>query len=132
MNPHTHSHLAIPALLVLAALHTSTTFAAPPPGHPSPTQAREMLLPEKPPSAADMPNQGKVLSAMDANEFTYIEVERGGKVEWIAAQKMSLTPGSTIRYEDGAVMTNFYSKLLKRTFPSVMFVNDVIVVAQPK
>ncbi len=111
------------ALLTVAAM----AQAAPPPGHPSPAHAREMLRPDKPAKAADLPNQGKVVSAMDANEFTYIEVERGGKIEWIAAQKMPIQTGSTIRYEDGAVMSNFYSKLLKRTFPSVMFVNDVIV-----
>ena len=92
-----------------------------------------MLMPDKPAKAADLPNEGKVLSAMDANEFTYIEVQRkGGGIDWIAAQKMPIKPGSTIRYEEGAVMSNFYSKLLKRTFPSVMFVNDVIVTAEPK
>lgn len=41
---------------------------------------------------------------------------------------MALKPGSTIRHEDGSVMTNFYSKLLKRTFPSVMFVGHIAVV----
>lgn len=119
-------------LLALLMLLGTTAHAAPPPGHPSPAQAREMLLPDKPPKAADLPNAGKVVSAMDANEFTYIEVDRDGRIEWIAAQKMPVKAGSTIRYEAGAVMNNFYSKLLKRTFPSVMFVNDVIVVAEPK
>ncbi len=112
-------------LLVLALSHV-VAFAAPPPGHPSPAQAREILMPDKPPVPADLPNRGKVVSSMDANEFTYIEVARddGGR-EWIAAPKMALKAGSTIRYEDGSVMTNFYSKLLKRAFPSVMFVGQV-------
>ena len=39
--------------------------------------------------------------------------------------------GSTIRYEDGSVMLNFYSKLLKRTFESVMFVGSIVVTAEP-
>lgn len=101
--------------------------AAPPPGHPSPAQAMDLLMPEKSPAPAELPNQGKVISSMDANDFTYIEVERGGAAEWIAAPKMAVRPGSIIRYEDGSVMTNFYSKLLKRTFPSVMFVGHVAV-----
>lgn len=42
---------------------------------------------------------------------------------------MVVKPGSTIRYEDGAVMTNFYSKLLKHTFPQVIFVGYVAVTA---
>jgi hypothetical protein len=115
-------------LLPLFALGiASFVVAAPPPRPPSPAQAADMLMPDKLPAPAELPNQGKVLSSIDANDFTYIEVERAGAVEWIAASKMPLKPGSTIRYEDGSVMTNFYSKLLKRTFPSVMFVGHVAV-----
>ena len=111
-------------------LCVATAVAAPPPGHPSPAEARDILMPDKPPPAAGLPNVGKVLSTMDANEFSYIEVERDGKVEWIAAPKMVLKPGSTIRWEEGAVMNNFFSKLLQRTFPSVMFVGHVAVVPE--
>ena len=89
----------------------------------------DILKPEKAPAPDELPNKGKVISSMDANDFTYIEVERNGAIEWIAAPKMAIRPGSTIRYEEGSVMTNFYSKLLKRTFDSVMFVGHVAVVA---
>ncbi|MBI5107905.1 MAG: hypothetical protein HZA62_04085 [Rhodocyclales bacterium] len=115
-------------LILFAVLASVSVMAAPPPGHPSPEQARDMLMPEKPPVASELPNVGKVLSSIDANDFTYIEVDRAGSKEWIAAPKMALKPGSTIRYEDGSVMSDFYSKLLKRTFPSVMFVGHVAVV----
>jgi hypothetical protein len=111
-------------LILFAALASVSVMAAPPPGHPSPEQARDMLMPE------ELPNKGKVLSSIDANDFTYIEVDRAGSKVWIAAPKMALKPGSTIRYEDGSVMSDFYSKLLKRTFPSVMFVGQVAVVAE--
>lgn len=120
--------------LGLAVFATAAALAAPPPGHPSPAQAREMLLPDKPPRPNELPNEGKVLAATHANEFTYIEVARKGKSpasEWIATQKTEIKVGSTIRYEDGAVMKDFYSKLLKRTFPSVMFVDYVSVTATP-
>lgn len=107
--------------------------AAPPAGHPTPAQARDMLVPDKPPKAADMPNEGKVLDVIHADEFTYVEVAKSGSKEkaWIAIQKTELKVGSRVRYEDGATMTNFYSKLLKRTFPSVMFVDHLAVTAQP-
>ena len=117
-------------LFLLALSATTSTLAGPPPGHPSPAQARDMLMPDKPPAPSELPNQGKVLSAIDANDFTYIEVEHRGAREWIAAPKMAVKPGSMIRYEEGSIMTNFYSKLLQRTFATVMFVGHVAVVGQ--
>ncbi len=74
-----------------------------------------------------------MLDIIHANEFTYVEIARSGSKEkqWIAVQKTELKVGSKVRYEDGATMTNFYSKLLKRTFPSVMFVDHLAVVVQP-
>lgn len=119
--------------LGLAVFATSAALAAPPPGHPSPAQAREMLLPEKPPRPAELPHAGQVVSVLHANEFSYIEVRRDKTkaAEWIATQKTEIKVGSKIRYEDGAVMKDFYSKLLKRNFPSVMFVDYVAVTAAP-
>ena len=117
--------------LALAALIALPAFAAPPTGHPSPAQARDLLLPDKPPGASELPNEGTVLDVIHANEFTYLEVARANGKEWIAVQKMEIRPGTRIRYEDGAVMRDFYSKLLKRTFPSVMFINHLAVTAQP-
>ena len=119
--------LLFPLILLLT---TASAFAAPPTGHPTPAQTMDLLMPDKPPAPSELPNQGKVISSMDANDFTYIEVDRAGAAEWIAAPKMAVKPGSTIRYEEGSVMTDFYSKLLKRTFPSVMFVGHVAVAGQ--
>ncbi|MCK9283780.1 MAG: hypothetical protein M0P39_05805 [Rhodocyclaceae bacterium] len=110
---------------------TLIALAAPPAGHPSPQQVQDMLMPDKAPSARELPHRGKVKQSIDANEFTYIEVVEGKDIRWIAAPKMAVKPGSSIRYEDGSVMTNFYSKLLKRSFESVMFVGHVAVTAAP-
>lgn len=116
-------------IFFLLALSAATaTPAAPPPGHPSPEQARDIPMPDKPPAPSELPNQGKVLTSIDANDFTYIEVEHRGTREWIAAPKIKVKPGNTIRYEEGSVMTNFHSRLLQRTFASVMFVGHVVVV----
>lgn len=117
--------------LALSALIALPAFAGPPTGHPTPAQARDMLLPDKPPSASELPNEGSVVEVIHANEFTYLEVNKGNAKEWIAIQKMEIRPGTRIRYEDGAVMNDFYSKLLKRTFPSVMFINHLAITAQP-
>jgi hypothetical protein len=118
---------SITSLFVVAALAASVCAqAAPPSGHPSPAAAADMMqLPKSAPEA--LPYKGTVVSTIDANEYTYIEVTDGKKTTWLAASKMALKKGSVVRYEDGAVMTNFRSKLLNRTFPSVTFVNSVVV-----
>ena len=119
-----------PLLLGLALGAGALALAAPPPGHPTPAQARDMLLPDQP-SRKDLSNEGRVVSTLDANEFTYIEVSRAGAVEWLAAPLVAIKPGSTIRFEDGSVMSNFHSKLLQRTFSSIRFVGVVRVTATP-
>lgn len=118
---------------LLAAAFALPLYAAPPAGHPTPAQASDLLVPEKPPRAADLPNEGKVLDVIHANEFSYLEIARKGSKEkqWVAIQKSEIKVGSTVRYEDGATMSNFYSKLLKRTFPSVMFVDHLAVTGKP-
>lgn len=120
---------SITALFALAALVASvSTHAAPPPGHPSPAAAADMMKLPKNTTDADLPQKGKVVSTIDANEYTYIEVAQGKDVIWVAAPKgAALKKNSNIRFEDGAVMTNFRSKLLNRTFPSVTFVSRVVV-----
>lgn len=119
---------SISALFALAALAASvSTHAAPPPGHLSPAAAADLMqLPKNTPDEK-LPHKGKVLSTIDANEYTYIEVANGKNTEWLAAPKVTLKKDNVIRYEDGAVMNNFRSKLLNRTFPSVSFVNRVVV-----
>lgn len=117
---------SLTALVALATLSMSAAFAAPPAGHPTPAAAAGMMSPA-PVSDAELTQKGKVLSTTDANEYTYIEVAQGNQTTWLAAQKLALKKGDLIRFDNGAVMTNFYSKLLKRTFPSVMFVNRVVV-----
>ena len=114
--------------LFLAAGLAASALAAPPPGHPSPEAARELLLPNKPPRAAELPNEGSVVSTINANEYTSSQVKRGAQTDWIAAPRQELKPGTLIRFEEGAVMTNFHSKLLQRTFPRIMFVGFVAAV----
>jgi hypothetical protein len=112
----------LPAALLCATL---SAFAAPPPGHPSPADAMRMM---QPPTTQDQPvatHVGEVVSAVDANQYTYIEVNEAGRTHWIAGPRMKLERGDRVRFDDGVMMTNFYSKLLQRTFPAVMFVGNV-------
>lgn len=116
-------------LLIAAAgtIIAGNALAAPPPDHPSPSRALEILAPKTPPAASQLPNQGKVLHAIHANDYTYIEVGGSDGNRWIAASRMDVRPGAVIRYEQGPTMANFYSKVLQRTFPSLMFVGHVAV-----
>jgi hypothetical protein len=113
------------AVLFALAAFAASVHAAPPAGHPSP--AAGTMMPPQAVSDAELTQKGKVVSTIDATEYTYIEVAQGKNTVWLAAPAIALKKGSMIRFEDGAVMTNFRSKLLNRTFPSVMFVNRVVV-----
>ncbi|HYD62544.1 MAG TPA: hypothetical protein VEC35_19460 [Noviherbaspirillum sp.] len=119
------------ALIALAALVAAVSVqAAPsghPAGHPSPAMAADMLKPPKNTPDAQLPLKGKVLSTIDASEYTYIEVSQAKGTLWLAAPKVALKKDAVVRFEDGAVINNFHSKLLNRTFQSVMFVNRVVV-----
>jgi hypothetical protein len=125
-NPSRLIGCEVALILSLTIGANTLAQAAPPPGHPSAEQAIGILIPGKP-DAKDLNQAGEVVSTQDANEFTYVEVKRPDAVEWIAVPLMELKPGSVIRYEEGIVMADFYSKLLKRTFPSVRFVGQIEV-----
>ena len=110
-------------LLLVAA---APAGAEPPPGHPTPEQAAPWLgLPPAGP-AAELSQQGVVLEAIDANQYTYIEVLQGERSRWIAAPRVAVEKGTVIRFDAGRVMTNFYSRKLRRTFETVLFVNRAV------
>ncbi len=68
-----------------------------------------------------------VLSTIDHPQYTYIEVSQNKQTKWLAATRVKVKKGDVIRFDDGMVMTNFHSKSLNRTFPSIAFVNQVSV-----
>lgn len=76
--------------------------------------------------------EGKVVSAINTDMYSYVEVNQGERNLWIAGPKVSLNPGDAIRFPDGMMMQNFHSKQLQRTFPSVMFVQQIVVAGEGK
>jgi hypothetical protein len=112
-----------PLLLALAAVSTAAFAQSLPSGHPTIGAAKEGKgAPEAP-----LPQKAKVLSSIDAAGYTYLEVMQNKKTLWLAGTKVAVKKGDVIRFDDGMVMTNFESKTLKRTFPSVTFVSRVVV-----
>lgn len=89
----------------------------------SPTQQAAMD------AAKNLPKQGKVMEMMHAAGYTYMNVDAGtGKPLWIAASMMRVKPQQTIKWTDAAVMNNFTSKSLHRTFDQILFVSNAKVI----
>lgn len=132
----THSHrtttaptrpvlsLALSLLAALCVISPGTALSAPPPGHPSPGAAMQIMR-HGTEAARGPVHTGVALDAVDANEYTYIEVDEAGTSYWIATARMKVMRGDMVQFEEGVRMEQFHSKLLKRTFPSVMFVGAV-------
>ena len=112
------------SFLLVLAIASAVAVAQPlPSGHPPmPTKSEGKAVPD-----AQLPQKAKVLSSIDAAGYTYLEVSQNKKTLWLAGTKVAVKKGDVIRFDDGMVMTNFNSKALNRTFPSVTFVNRVVV-----
>ena len=120
---------SLTTLLALTVLSTSA-IAATSSGQPSTEHAAgkvQLAAAGAQPAAEQLPHKGKVLSSIDASIYTYVEVSENGKTVWIAAPTVAVKKGDTIRFSDGAVMSNFYSKSLNRTFEKVIFVGKAAV-----
>ena len=112
---------AISALLALTVFSSATVAA----DAPSTKQSAGAMTIA---ASAQMPHKGKVVSSIDASIYTYIEVSEGGKNIWLAAPTVAVKKGDTVGYDDGAVMSNFFSKSLNRTFETVIFVGKAVVI----
>src|SRR5512140_2072708 len=97
---------AIPALLALTVF-SAVAAETPPANHPLGASVTTNI---------QMPHKGKVVSTINAGNYTYIELSEGGKSVWLAALEVAVKKGDAINYNDGPVMTDFYSKSLNRTF----------------
>ena len=66
----------------------------------------------------------KIIEALDASNYTYINVEENGKQFWIAVNQMEVKRGETLYFSKSMEMKNFRSETLNRTFEPVLFVDD--------
>jgi hypothetical protein len=83
------------------------------------------------PSSMAEGNQGNVKQVLQAGGYTYVEVATTGKGDvWVATNKTDAKTGDNVAWKDGAVMTNFKSKILDREFSQVMFVSGLISPSQ--
>lgn len=71
------------------------------------------------------PNVHKVTAeeVIQSSNYTYLRVSDEGKEIWIAISRQEVEKGKSYYYEPSVEMTNFESKELKRTFPTILFVD---------
>lgn len=69
-------------------------------------------------------HQVTALEVIQTNAYSYIRVVENKKDYWVAIDKMEVKEGETYFWSLGGEMNNFTSKELKRTFPTIFFVQD--------
>lgn len=66
-----------------------------------------------------------VQEVLQTSQYTYLHVKEANAEPWLAVQKMQAKVGDTYYYRDGLPMTDFVSKELNRTFPEVLFLDNI-------
>jgi hypothetical protein len=64
---------------------------------------------------------GKVLEVKNVDSYTYLRLSTENGELWAAVMTAKVKKGSSVTIENGVVMSNFFSKSLKKTFPQVLF-----------
>lgn len=64
---------------------------------------------------------GEVLETQDAGGYTYVRLKTAQGETWAAVNQAKLSKGAKISIDNAMAMTNFESKTLKKTFPSILF-----------
>ena len=70
-------------------------------------------------------NNGQVLSVIQVPGYTYVEVRNNGRNLWLAGNPIEIAEGDIVSWTDAAMMRNFESKSLGRTFEELMFVSAI-------
>ena len=71
--------------------------------------------------------RGRVVEAINAATYTYVQVDTGAAKVWAAAPQFSVKPGDTVALGDAMPMPNYHSKTLNRTFEVVYFSGRAMV-----
>jgi len=113
---------------VITAILLSTLFACSESDQSPPEQATTVQKEEttSTQAAVILPrNQGKVVSHVNVPGYSYMEVENNGQRFWVAGNPVQFKQGDIVAWGQAAVMQNFHSKALDRTFESILFVSDI-------
>ncbi len=114
---------SLPLLFALSVFSAAALAASPAAVNPH----AGMQMPSAAAPEAKLAQKGKVRSTIEVPQYTYVEVTQNKKTRWLAVSTVAVKKGDVIRFDDGMQMTNFHSKSLNRTFPSIYFVQRVVV-----
>jgi len=78
-------------------------------------------------STIPLNKKGKVLTVIDAKQFTYFEVQDGAKTIWVASPAIAVKPGNTVSYADAPAMAKYHSSSLNRDFNNIVFTARAVV-----
>jgi len=70
---------------------------------------------------------GTVLETMNTAGYTYVQVDTGKEKIWAAAPEFQVKVGDLVTVPQGALMQNYQSKTLNRTFDQIYFVSGIYV-----
>ena len=70
--------------------------------------------------------KGTVTETISAGGYTYLCLEDGGVKKWAAIRQSPVNVGDEVEVAAGAVMRNFTSKSLGRTFDEIVFSGGII------
>jgi len=68
---------------------------------------------------------------IQAGGYSYLNVIENGRKTWLAVPGMEISKGIKLAYTGGLEMTDFKSKELNRTFPSILFLEGVTLDSNP-
>ena len=111
-------------------LASSVALAGPPPGHPTVEAVADAMQLPRNPNLDHLPNTATVVQAIPSNDYVYVEVKNAEGQFWLAAPATALEPGQPVRFSNGTLMQDFYSKRHNRTFDAVWFVSRVEAIAE--
>lgn len=132
MNKHLMLLLAgLVALLLTAGCKNETPApeqsAAKPAAETPATAPAAQPAAAQPAAAPQAGWTGKVLETMDAAGYTYVQVDTGSEKIWAAAPKFAAKVGDPVVVPQGMAMKDYHSKTLDRDFPTVYFVDAIMV-----
>jgi hypothetical protein len=85
-----------------------------------------------PPLPAQGNIAGKVTQTMDVSQYTYVEVDTGDGLVWVAGPVTEVKVGDAVEVSGGIQMVNFRSTALDRTFDKIQLVSAIGVKSDPK
>lgn len=67
-----------------------------------------------------------VSEVLQTSSYTYLLVQDGGKLQWLAVPKIEAELGEAYFYQGGNEMKDFKSSQLNRTFESILFLGGIV------